>query len=255
MSVILFFANLNAFVSAYAQSDFFGKLIFWGLYISSAICWIVLLYKIWVLRKTAQLAKNFRAAWMSQKDYLFQIDSQNLPSAQKKEVPNIFSEIFLSLKEKTLQTINKNLFFAETEPAPQPEQTPARLSVNDLNAIESHVLTTISSQSKKLESNLYILSTMVTLAPFLGLLGTVWGILVTFAELQNGGTASSNTAILGGISTALATTVLGLVIAIPALLSFNYLRNLTKTLSSEMEDFMYEMLSVVELQYRKTDGV
>ncbi len=254
MSVILFFANLNSFVSAYVQSDFFGKLIFWGLFISSAVCWIVLLYKIWILRKTAQVAHAFRTAWLKQKDYLFQIDLRALPAPRKKEIPNIFAEIFSSLKEKTLETINKNLFFIEATQAKKSENQAAPLSVNDLNLIESHVLTTISIQAKKLDRNLYMLSTIVTLAPFLGLLGTVWGILVTFSELQHGATAGSNSTILGGISTALATTVLGLVIAIPALLSFNYLRNLSKTLTSDMEDFLYEMLSVVELQYRKVDG-
>jgi biopolymer transport protein TolQ len=104
-----------------------------------------------------------------------------------------------------------------------------------------------------LEKDLFILSTSVTLAPFLGLLGTVWGILVTFSELQAGSSAGSNTAIIGGLSTALSTTVLGLVIAIPALIAYNYLKNNLRMFTSDMEDFLHNLISTLELQYRKVD--
>ncbi|MGL5264266.1 MAG: MotA/TolQ/ExbB proton channel family protein, partial [Candidatus Rhabdochlamydia sp.] len=63
----------------------------------------------------------------------------------------------------------------------------------------------------------------------------------------------SNSVIIGGLSTALATTVLGLVIAIPALIAYNYLKHRISNYSSEMQDFLYELLSYLELQYRKVD--
>jgi biopolymer transport protein TolQ len=59
--------------------------------------------------------------------------------------------------------------------------------------------------------------------------------------------------IIGGLSTALATTVLGLVIAIPALIAYNYLKHRINNYSSEMQDFLYELLSYLELQYRRVD--
>jgi biopolymer transport protein TolQ len=59
--------------------------------------------------------------------------------------------------------------------------------------------------------------------------------------------------IIGGLSTALATTVLGLVIAIPALIAYNYLKHRVANYSSEMQDFLYELLSYLELQYRRVD--
>ena len=146
--------------------------------------------------------------------------------------------------------LNKNLFFAKQAAK---DQT-VYLSPADLELIESYGSTKISSQMKILDKNLFILSTIATLAPFLGLLGTVWGILITFAQLHQGASASSNSVMLGGLSTALATTVLGLVIAIPALVSYNYLKNTTKKLSSDMEDFLSDLLSTLELQYRKSDS-
>ncbi|HSX12494.1 MAG TPA: MotA/TolQ/ExbB proton channel family protein, partial [Rhabdochlamydiaceae bacterium] len=118
---------------------------------------------------------------------------------------------------------------------------------------ESHVTATISAQNKNLEKNLYVLSTIVTLAPFMGLLGTVWGILMTFSGLQDGGAIGANSSILGGLSTALATTVMGLIIAIPALISYNYLKNAVRNYASDMDDFLTLLLSNIELQYRKVE--
>jgi biopolymer transport protein TolQ len=238
-------AAMNIFFTAYAQSDFFGKLIFMGLFTLSAICWIVLIHKIWQTQKVKKMSQAFQFAFAKNKTNLLGLELEELPHALHKEVPHPFAHIFLSLKEKTLEVLSKNHFFAQ-----QKEATAVYLSPTDLELIESHVLTTISVQTKALEKNLFVLSTIATLAPFLGLLGTVWGILITFSELHSGASANSNAAILGGLSTALATTVLGLVIAIPALVSYNYLKNSTKNLSSDMEDFLSYLISTIELQYR-----
>jgi len=230
------FATNHALFSAYFQADFFGKCIFFGLFTLSIACWIVLIYKTLQVRRAKRLAFAFEKIFVKNKDHLLSLQ------AEKQKHP--FAHVFVALKQKTLEILNKNHFFAE-------EKETVYLTRSDLELLESHVLTTISSEAKQLEKNLFVLSTIVTLAPFLGLLGTVWGILVTFSELQTGASASSNSAIIGGLSTALATTVLGLLIAIPALISHNWLRNAFKYLTSDMEDFLYKLLSTLELQYRK----
>ena len=92
---------------------------------------------------------------------------------------------------------------------------------------------------------------MVTLAPFLGLLGTVWGILLTFSQIEAKGMSGSNTGMLAGLSLALATTVVGLLVAIPALVGYNYLRNWLREYRREAEEFSHLLLTSVELQYRK----
>lgn len=239
---------MGPFISAYAQADAFGKAIILGLIFLSILCWLLLLYKIWLTRHVGRISHAFLQVYIKNKDALLQMEMKDLPQPKYRQVPHPFQEIFATLKSKTLEVLNKNLYFSQ-----QGERS-VHLSLADLEMIESCVLTTISSQTKDLEKNLFILSTIVTLAPFLGLLGTVWGILITFAELQAGGTATSNSAILGGLSTALVTTVLGLVIAIPALISYNYLKTTIKDYSSDMQDFLYELLSTIELQYRKADS-
>ena len=243
-------ASLQAFTEAYSQSDFFGKLIMMGLFVLSFLCWVVLSYKIWQAKKAQLSSLHLSRLIKKNRDRLLSMEPSEVILPMPKHIPQPFAQIYFDLKEKTMETLNKKLFFLQER---GDESQNIYLTTSDIDLLEQHVATTISSQCKILEKHLFILSTIVTLAPFLGLLGTVWGILVTFAELHSGGSAGSNAAILGGISTALATTVLGLVIAIPALISYNYLRTHLKAFSSDMEDFLSTLLSTLELQYRKVD--
>ncbi len=242
---------MGAFVTAYAQSDFLGKLIILGLISLSIICWIVLIQKVRMTRQVAQISQAFHKAFILNKDKLLHLELEQLPKPRNPAIPHPYAEIFRDLKTKTVEILNKNLYFSTQQGGKEPGQV--YLSPTDLEIVESFVLTTVSAQIKRLEKNLFILSTIITLAPFLGLLGTVWGILITFSELGSGGTAGSNMTVLGGLSTALATTVLGLIIAIPALIAYNYLKNAVRNYASDMEEFLYALLSSVEMQYRKAD--
>jgi biopolymer transport protein TolQ len=239
---MILLATGNPFIASYVQSDWFGKGIFWGLFLISAVSWSVFLHKAWLYYQVRLLTKEFGSLF-SEKDPL------NLqftrPKGRLLEVPHPLFEIYRAVKQKTLQVINRNHFFA-----PQPETI---LSEADLGMIESQMQTALATQHKELEKNLWILSTIVTLGPFLGLLGTVWGILLTFTDLHSRGIASSSSAMLAGLSTALATTVIGLVIAIPALVGFNYLKNAGREYRREMEDFSQILLASLELQYRKPE--
>lgn len=244
-------AHMSAFVTAYAESDWLGKGIMLGLVFLSVLCWVVIVHKVYVTKQVEQISKAFHKAYCLNKEKLLHLELEELPKLKNRMIPHPFAEIFRELKIKTVEILNKNHFFLSQQAGKN--ETAVYLSPADLEIVENHVLTMISSQTKKLEKNLFILSTVVTLAPFLGLLGTVWGILITFSELHGGAAAGSNAAVLGGLSMALTTTVMGLMIAIPALIAYNYLKNALKTYSSDMEDFLYQLLSSVELQYRKAD--
>lgn len=244
------FGSLDAFVISYTQSDFFGKIIILGLIALSMICWIVLLHKTWIIRQVQKLSVSFQKAVTESKNPVLALDLTQLPQARSSSTPHPFADIYSSVKQKTIEVLNKNHYFISQNSG---GKAPVYLSPSDLELLESHVYATISSQNKTLEKNLYVLSTIATLAPFMGLLGTVWGILITFSGLQDGGAIGTNTSMLGGLSTALATTVLGLLIAIPALVSYNYLKNSVRNYASDMDDFLTLLLSNIELQYRKVE--
>ncbi len=239
----------NPFFDAYINSDFLGKLIFIGLISLSIITWILILHKFLIIARSKKNALKFYQQIHSQKNTqnggLLHIE-YHLTSDEK--TVNPFFNLYQLFKKQTIDILNKNKTFGLEN---KEKQDFVFLSPSDINFIESQLQTTIASQINSLEKNLFILSTIVSLAPFLGLLGTVWGILTTFSELQN----VNSGAMLGGLSLALATTVIGLVDAIPALIGYNYFKNTIRDFEIEMEGFSTEILSSVEMNYRQVDVV
>lgn len=230
----------NPFIHAYIQSDWFGKSIFWGLFFLSVTSWTLIIHKSWVFYRVRKLSQEF-ANQFTEEDPL----SLQFAKPVQKIIPHPYFDIYKSLKNYILKLIRRNHFYAPG--------TPLSLTEYDFSVIETQAFASIASSLKKLEKNLFILSTVVTLGPFLGLLGTVWGILVTFSQLQAKGLAGSNSSMLSGLALALATTVVGLVIAIPALVGYNYLKNGCREYKRDMEDFAHLLLTSVDLHYRKPD--
>ena len=239
----MIFASGNPFISSYVQSDWFGKTIFGALFLLSVISWSVIAHKIWLFFHIRRISSEFTTLF-SEKDPLGLQSSRPL-KGRWIEMPHPFFEIYKALKQNALQIISRNHLFGQGNES--------IFSEADLGLIESQVYTTLSSHLRKLEKNLFILSTVVTLATFLGLLGTVWGIILTFSQLQEKGAIASNASMLSGLSLALATTVVGLLVAIPALVGYNYLKNGLREYRREAEDFANLLLTSLELYYRKPE--
>jgi len=226
----------NPIIDAYQGSDIFGKMIFLSLVLLSITTWIIFFQKFSLQRRAKQLGDTFEA--------VFQKKRLNPLSLEVSKV-HPFTILYKTLKQHTLELLGKNKIVVEKQNV--------TLSASDIDLIEGHLMSAISSQTKKMERNLFVLSTIVSLAPFLGLLGTVWGILLTFNELQAGATVGGNATIMGGLAMALGTTVAGLLVAIPALVGYNYLRSVIAQFSCEMEDFSHVLVASVELQYRQVE--
>ncbi len=103
----------------------------------------------------------------------------------------------------------------------------------------------MSEQLAKLERNMNLLATTATVSPFIGLFGTVWGIIEAFQGLGQSGSASLR-AVAPGISEALITTALGLAAAIPSAIFYNLFGNDIKEFGTRMEDFALEFLNLAE---------
>ena len=233
----------NPFFEAYIQSDIIGKLIFIGLIILSITSWAILLHKLWLTYQAKKNSLLFERNFSAQKKAPLQMHSD-----LQKNGLNPFYTLYEVLKKNTLELLNKNRHFANEQEAT------SYLSPADIDFVRNHLASTIAIQTQRLEKNLFILATVVSLGPFLGLLGTVWGILTTFSDMTTSHAASNmHHSILGGLSLALAATVLGLIDAIPALIGYNYLKNNIRDFETDMDMFAQEILASVEMQYRKVD--
>jgi len=120
----------------------------------------------------------------------------------------------------------------------------APLSGASMNAVKASVDADFVRENAELNSNMVLLTIAISGGPFLGLLGTVVGVMITFAAIAAAGDVNVN-AIAPGIASALLATVAGLVVAIPALFAYNYLAARIKNVSSDMQIFIDEFITRV----------
>ncbi|MDO8785682.1 MAG: protein TolQ [Syntrophales bacterium] len=122
------------------------------------------------------------------------------------------------------------------------------MPLSGIDNIERAMNRACETEVAKLESTLGFLATTGSASPFIGLFGTVWGIMHTFKGI--GAKGSATLAIVApGISEALIATAAGLAVAIPAVIFYNYYLNRVKTMTVEMESFSSELLNIIERHY------
>ncbi len=123
-----------------------------------------------------------------------------------------------------------------------------RLSGASLDAVKASIDADLVRESHKLNAHIVWLTIAISGGPFLGLLGTVVGVMITFAAIAAAGDVNVN-AIAPGIAAALLATVAGLAVAIPALFGYNYLASRIKNLSADMQIFVDEFVTRVAEEF------
>lgn len=250
MTTTLMAATTPGVYYAFQYSDNVGKTIVIVLLIGSILTWTVMLDKAWELFRAHRMSKHFI-------DRLQGVnDSQLIASALIKEVQQYSSpvgEIYRAGVEKVLE------FYEESGAVAMPGRrmpSPIKLSEAQLNAVDAVLERQVSGEIQTLETRIGFLATLVSLSPFLGLFGTVWGVMMAFCGIAAAG-KSDFTALAPGVAGALLTTVAGLIVAIPSLVGYNYLtatiRKLTVLMDNFSEEFMVR-LKLSQLKLEKSVG-
>lgn len=128
----------------------------------------------------------------------------------------------------------------------------ARISLKAMEHVKRTLERAVAQESLKLESGLIMLAIAVSGAPFLGLLGTVWGVMSAFSQVAIRGNADLQT-MAPGVAAALITTVAGLLVAIPSMFGYNWLVHNLRVLTVELDNFAQELVSKMETEYLKED--
>jgi len=126
-------------------------------------------------------------------------------------------------------------------------QTAGNSELRSIPSIQRSMQIATSEELTRLERRLPFLATTGAVTPFIGLFGTVWGIIDAFHGLGTSGAATLR-AVAPGISEALITTAAGLLAAIPAVIFYNHFNNGIREFAARMDDFMLEMLNAIERQ-------
>jgi biopolymer transport protein TolQ len=137
---------------------------------------------------------------------------------------------------------------AGAAPASNPGTAAARPTLKSLPAVDRALLRASTAELGKLEKRVTFLATIASVAPFIGLFGTVWGIMDAFQKI--GASGSTNLATVGpGIAEALMATAAGLFAAIPAVLFYNHFTTQVKGFASQIDDFSLEFLNIAERNF------
>ncbi|MDX2186637.1 MAG: MotA/TolQ/ExbB proton channel family protein [Opitutaceae bacterium] len=213
----------------FLRCDPVGQVITVGLAIASIIAWAVMLGKRADLERLRRLNLAFEQHLRDQRTLL------DLPESirQKRQIP--YGDLFSDAVEA---------YWRAAEIGRQKGTDTAQFR---LEHTENALQRALSRQILRYESSMVFLATIVTGAPFLGLLGTVWGVMEAFSAVSLQQTASIQT-LAPGVSAALLTTIAGLVVAIPSVFGYNYLLAQTKRLITEIENYASSLADRIELE-------
>jgi biopolymer transport protein TolQ len=223
---ILAAANI---IDVFEHCDIVGQVITSGLAVFSVIAWAVMFGKRNELNVLRRLNHSFERHLRDQKRLLEMPESVR----ERRDIPyaDLFSDAVEAYwraaaigKEKGLDTSRFRLEHTE-------------------NALQR----ALARQTLRYEANMVFLASIVSGAPFLGLLGTVWGVMDAFSAVSVQQTASIQT-LAPGVSAALLTTISGLLVAIPCLFGYNMLFAMTKRLITELENYASSLADRIELE-------
>jgi len=200
-----------------------AKFVVFILFLFSIISWTIILIK-W--RQFGKVEKEGERFIKTIKD----ADSFKKVITSYRENPdNVFYRLIVSSYKEIASRHKEN-------PGPQADVMPV---------VENTLRIVITEETEKLERRLSFLATTANTAPFIGLFGTVWGIMDSFREIGVRGTTSL-AVVAPGISEALIATALGLATAIPAVLAYNYFLSRLKRIISKMENASMYIINILE---------
>ena len=232
----------TSIVNRIAHFTLVSQLALLSLGLLSIISWGIIFYKLWTFRRaerqTAQFLDVFRR---SNKFSEVQAVCRSLGESP---LVGLFQSGYTELTAQLRQA-------APPEPATAPSNPRAgasRPTLKSLPAVDRALMRASVVEVNKLERNITFLATTASMAPFVGLFGTVWGIIAAFERIAQTGSTNLD-AVAPGISEALVATAAGLVAAIPAVYFYNALTHRVKLFASEMDDFAMEFLNIAERNF------
>ena len=209
------------------------KLVLLILFFFSLASWAIIFYKLNYLNKAKKEDKEFLDLfWESKRlDYVYTA-AKNFNYSP---VASMFNATYKELVDIKKKSAEKDKLFGKENNGENQAYIERALKKSQLSSIA------------KLEISLPFLATVGSTAPFIGLFGTVWGIMTSFESIEKAGTAGL-AIVAPGIADSLIATAAGLFAAIPAVIAYNYYSNKVRVIANETIDFAYEFMTIIERQ-------
>jgi len=218
---------------AFEKATLEGKITIGTLVIVSLFSWTVILTKVrqlWIARREA---RRFFAAYRAARDPL-ELFRKN--------------EVFEGAPAYSLYLSGAEEFDYHLQHHAVAVGGGRRISAASFDSVKVALERTASAEALGLEKGMVVLSTAVAGGPFIGLLGTVWGVMETFSGVARANSASL-TAMAPGVAGALIATVIGLLVAIPAMFAYNFMVTSIRAITQELDNFASEYATALEHGY------
>ncbi|NTW07285.1 MAG: protein TolQ [Syntrophaceae bacterium] len=212
------------------DAGFMVKIVLLLLLVFSVVSWAIIFLKYRYYRNIKRENELFH------EDYMKSTKLSDILPAAKKYNYSTTAEVF---------RIGYSELTKSNKPFKEGASGNSEISLSSLDNVERSLNKACNSEMTKLESALGFLATTGSASPFIGLFGTVWGIMDTFKGIGARGSATL-AVVAPGISEALIATAAGLAAAIPAVIFYNYFLNRSKIMVQEMDNFSAEFLNIVE---------
>ncbi|MCK5803024.1 MAG: MotA/TolQ/ExbB proton channel family protein [Lentisphaeria bacterium] len=237
---MLVLANLstNPVLYAFGQSDGFARFIVGLLFLLSIYAWSIMVEKWLTLRRVRKNNQKFLASFEREDAALgvaLLIDDYRGPVV----------DVYKRGVEEVLDILD--VAPHQEESVCRTRRLPRPLTTAEADKIRSALDRAVDAQAMALEERLGLLGTIVSISPFLGLLGTVWGVMLAFIGMAQKGRPDIG-AIAPGVSGALLTTVVGLVVAIPSVVGNNLILSVVEKTTVEMENFVENFIALIRLE-------
>ena len=222
---------------AFQNSDFVGQGIVIFLFFGSMFVWIIMVEKWLALSRAKSASEKFIMTFAKIKYPI------GVYRAAEKDISPVARVCESGLEELLIHhNLTKHTAEQYTHAFP-----PDRLSSVHIEAVRSALERSVASQIMVIEEKIGLLATAVSVSPFFGLFGTVWGVMMAFTGIAQQGSADIS-ALAPGVSGALLTTVVGLTVAIPSLIGYNLLTFNIRKVTVYMDNFVEEFMAKVQLE-------
>jgi biopolymer transport protein TolQ len=252
-----FFAS-GALRFAFEKATTEGKLCIGTLIILSIFSWTVIISKGRQLMRARKMGKKFFATYRETRDPLeLARGGTEFDGAPAYDVYySGAEELDYQLKNNAVQVVTTKALTSHSSGATATKadtdvlarQITTKITHSSFESVRVCLEREASAQALSLEKGMIILSTAVAGGPFIGLLGTVWGVMETFSGIARAN-AASLTAMAPGVAGALIATVVGLFVAIPAMFAYNYMVTTIRGITQELDNFVSEYATALEHKY------
>jgi biopolymer transport protein ExbB/TolQ len=245
----------NAAVYAIQNATTEGKITVLALLVLSLFSWTIIITKFRQLMIARQATKKFLAAYSSTRDPLdIQRKGEEFDGAPAYQLYiRGADELAYQLKNNPVQVQAAARFVPPTGGEHTNTDYLARsaetkVSIASFEAVKVILEEASGGEAMALEKGMIVLSTAVAGGPFIGLLGTVWGVMSTFAGIAES-RAATLTAMAPGVAAALVATVTGLLVAIPAMFAYNFMVTTIRAITQELDGFASRYANQIEHVY------